>query len=467
MASENLKKLSTLAFILLTVSAVMGLRGLPLLSSYGLGSIFFYALAALFFLIPIGLVCAELASGWPKESGVYGWVKQAFGEKIGFLAIWLQWFPAIIWFQITLSFLVATICFMFNPALADNAEAIALLSIVIYWGATYLNTHGKGTSSNLSSTLVIVGAIFSVFLLTVFCAIWLSTGHPSEIPLDLGALIPEFAGIASIVFAISVFTSFSGMEVSAVRIADLKEPGRTYPKAMLVSALLVFLFFVLGTVGIAILVPKADLNLMTGLIDAFKVFLSSYGAAWLLPLFVVLICLGLLGQIITWISGPSKGLLAAAKNGNLPPFFQKTNERGVQMNILLVQGALFTLMALLYMFMRSVEMFYWFLTSLYTHLYLLMYVLLFASAIKLRYSQPKTERPFRIPFGNLGIWVVGGIGFLAAMGGILVGFFPPSGVRPDAVPAFISLSVLLVVLVVAIPFVIRMFRKKDWVMEDK
>ena len=74
---------------LLTTAAVASIRVLPAMAPYGLASIFMYVLPAIVFLVPVALVAAELASGW--NGVVFGWVRAAYGDRLGFLAIWQQW----------------------------------------------------------------------------------------------------------------------------------------------------------------------------------------------------------------------------------------------------------------------------------------------------------------------------------------------------------------------------------------
>ena len=64
---------------------------------------------------------------------------------------------------------------------------------------------------------------------------------------------------------------------------------------------------------------------------------------------------GVLAGVLTWVAGPSKGIFAVGKAGYLPPFFQKTNKIGVQKNILIIQGCIVTLLALLFVVMPSVR----------------------------------------------------------------------------------------------------------------
>ena len=104
-------------------------------------------IALVLFLIPSALVFAELATGWPEQGGVYVWVKEAFGERWGFTAIWLQWFQMVIGMVMVLAFIAGSLAFVFNPSLAGNKLFILLIILAVYWGATYLNLRGMKMSA--------------------------------------------------------------------------------------------------------------------------------------------------------------------------------------------------------------------------------------------------------------------------------------------------------------------------------
>src|SRR5689334_9267837 len=80
--STSTKFMSVAQLAMLTVVAVASLRSLPAMAGYGLGSITLFIIPAIFFLIPVALVAAELATGW--KGGVFTWVRMAFGERWGF-----------------------------------------------------------------------------------------------------------------------------------------------------------------------------------------------------------------------------------------------------------------------------------------------------------------------------------------------------------------------------------------------
>ncbi len=78
-----------------------------------------------------------MASGWAKQGGIYIWVKEAFGKKCGFLAIWLQWIENVIWYPTILSFVAGTIGYLINPALTSNPYFLWSVIVSSFWGAIY------------------------------------------------------------------------------------------------------------------------------------------------------------------------------------------------------------------------------------------------------------------------------------------------------------------------------------------
>ena len=124
---------------MVSVSAIIALRNLPTLAKNGFSVVFLLILAAILFFIPIALTCAELASGWPKNGGIYAWVKEAYGERAGALAVWLEWIESVVWLPAVLTFIGSSVAFVIEPALAENRSFMLSVMIAILWSGTCLN----------------------------------------------------------------------------------------------------------------------------------------------------------------------------------------------------------------------------------------------------------------------------------------------------------------------------------------
>src|SRR3954452_4527479 len=171
-----------------------------------------------------------------------------------------------------------------------------------------------------------------------------------------------------------------------------------------------------------------------------------------------------LGGMLTWLAGPSRGLLLISRQeGYLPPFLQRLNKHGVQQNILVVQGLVTTVIALAYAFIPDVSSAYWIFSVITTQVYLIMYLLMFVAAARLRRRQPDHPRGYRAPM------LVGlcGIGFAASLAALLIGFIPPSQVGSGNVGVY-----LMVVaggalgLGLLVPYLFYRFRKPSWKTAD-
>lgn len=419
------KALTATTIALINVAAISNIKNFPLLAELGLAVVPFLILSALFFFLPVSFVSAELASGWP-ERGVYTWVKEALGPRAGFVAIWLQWIENVIWYPTILSFIAATFAYLFDPSLAKNPTYMLVTILIAFWLATWANFFGMRVSGWISSLSALFGTILPIALIILLGIVWIVQGNPSQISFSWGGLLPDFGSLHQWVLLSGVLLGLSGIEMSAVHAKDVQDPKRDYPKGIFLSALWILVFAILGALAIAILLPAASIELASGSMDAFRLLLDSVHLSWALPLIALATTFGALGMMSTWIVGPSRGLYASALDGDLPPLFRKTNRHAMPTAILVTQGIIVTLLSLVFLFMPSVSSSYWILVALASILYQVMYILLFISAIVLRYKYPQKERIYKIPFGNSGMWCTALAGMLGSSLGLLLGFFPPA-----------------------------------------
>ncbi len=466
-ASGPSRTLTAFTLAMINVAAVVSLKNLPIMAEYGWAMIFYYCLAAFAMFIPTALVSAELATAWPKTGGVYIWVREAFGTPNGFLAVWLQWVNNIPYFPSILAFLAVALAFTFIPDWqADRYFALAVV-LIATWGLTLMNFRGMKLSGLISSVGVIAGTLVPGVLLVVLAVAWLASGHANELPFVASELIPPVDSLSQIVLAAGVLLAFAGMEMSAVHAREVKNPQRDYPKAIFLSALIILAVSVAGSLAIAVAVPKEKLGLVTGIFESFDVMFTGFGIGWMTEIVAFLIAIGVIATVSTWIIGPSKGLFATAADGELPPTYQKLNKHHVPRNVLILQASVVSIVAIIvFVFMPSVEAAFWILTALTAQVYLLMYVIMFVAAIKLRYSRPDVARPYRVPGGNLGMWLIAGVGALAGIAGIVLGFVPPAGMTVSIVfyEAFLIGGLAIIIL---IPYVVHRLRKPSWVDTDE
>lgn len=468
----RIAKLGVFSLAMINVSAIVSLRGLPAETTYGLSSAFYYIFAAVFFLIPVSLVAAELTTGWPQKGGVFRWVGEAFGSRLGFLAIWLQWIQTTIWFPTVLTFAAVSLAFMgtdqsWDKALASNNIYVLIIVLLVYWGATLLNMRGMQTSGSITKWGAMLGTVIPAALLVLMGMVYWGQGNPIDISMSAQDFIPDMSKFNNIVLAASIFLFYAGMEMSAVHVKECENPSRDYPLAIAIASVLTVCIFVFGTLAIGFIIPQNQITLTQSLLIAFDRLFEYFSVSWAAPILAFCLAFGVLAQVVAWVGGPSKGLLQVGCAGYLPRFMQRTNKAGVQVGILIVQGCIVTLLSVLFVVLPSVQTAYQVISQLTILLYLIMYMLMFAAAIYLRYREPDVPRAFRIPGGKYaGMWIIGGLGLLGSLVAFIFSFIPPGQIPVGSPLVYVGILIAGTIFFAGIPLLVYSFRKPTWADPD-
>ena len=457
---------------IMNITAVVSLRGLATEAIYGLASAFYYLFAAIVFLIPTAMVAAELAAMFSaKQGGVFRWVGEAFGARTGFLAIWLQWIQSTIWYPTVLTFGAVSIAYIgvdpsTDATLASNRLFTLVVVLAIYWIATFISLRGIGWVGKVSKIGGIIGTIIPAALLIILAIAYLAMGGTNNLNMT-ESFFPDLTNFNNLVLASSIFLFYAGMEMMGIHVMEVDNPKRNYPRAIIIGSLVTVCIFILGTFSLGIIVPAKDISLTQTLLIGFDSYFKFVKLSWMGPIIAIALVFGVLAGVLTWVAGPSKGIFTVGRAGYLPPFFQKTNKQGVQRNILMVQGVIVTILGMLFVVMPSVQSFYQILSQLTVLLYLIMYMLMFASAIRLRYKLPQLERPFRLGAkGNGLMWLLGGMGFCGSLLAFVLSFIPPSQIAVGSNAVWYAVLIIGAIVFVVIPYIIYAMRKPSWKAPD-
>jgi amino acid transporter len=420
--SDTTKRIKLFTLVMLVVGSIDSVRNLPATALFGSSLIFFTIFSAIVFLIPTALVSAELASGHSVKGGIYHWVREAFGERCAFLAIWLQWINTMVWYPTILSFIAATAAFLINPALAQNKLYLVTVIIGTFFALTVMSLKGIQVSAKFASICTVLGTLIPMGFIILLAIIWLAQGQPLQVHFGAKDLLPSLHHSDNWVSLTAIMTAFLGMELAGVHVNHIENPQRNYPKAMLFSVVIILVTMSLGALAIAIVLPAAQINLVDGVMEAFANFFKVYHLHWLMPVMVFALVIGNLGGMVNWVISPAKGLLQAAEYGFLPKYLR------TERHVMIAQAILVAVLCGAFLLLPSVNGFYWLLTDLSTQLYMLMYALMFLAAIYLRYKFSSQQHPFMVPGGKLGMWLVAGLGLIGCAITLIVGFFPPTDV---------------------------------------
>jgi len=432
----NQIKISVLALALLMTGAVDGISNLPSIALFGEKLIFFFIAASLLFLLPAGLISAELCTHFKEEGGIYLWVKKAFGKNVSILAIWLQWINTMVWFPMCLTTLVGTAAYIINPKLTNNPWYLVCASNGAFWLMTYLNLKGIKTSTKIATWATTLGMLVPMITIISLSMLWILLGNPLQIHATAHNIIPPLTKLNSWNSLTAIITAFLGMELATVHVRKIKNAASIFPKALIISIVIIVLTLGIGSLGIAYVIPAKEIVLVAGTIQAFHTLFAAFHLTWLEPILGGLLIFGSLGAMINWLVSPANGLLQAGQDGFLPSWLAKENEHAYPKNILILQAIVVTFISSAFFLMPSVNGSYWLLLDLSTELYVMMYILMFIVAIKFTFTLPNINI---IPGKKLGALLFSLSGLSGSLITFIVGFFPPSNINIGSAWHFIFL----------------------------
>jgi amino acid transporter len=314
----------------------------------------------------------------------------------------------------------------------------------------------------------LIGTYIPLGIIILLGFYWIFSGHSSQVNLSLHSFIPNFSTLhlGDLVFLAGMLYAVMGIESSAPHALDVEEVEKNYPKGIFLSVVMIA-FVGFGAVSVAIVIPVRDLSLTAGIMQAVSVFFDQLHVKWMVDVFALMIVFGAMCALNSSVIGPSRGFFGSASGGDIPPILTKTNKHGMPVNMFLFQAITVSLISCLFLLMPSINSSYWIIMVIVTILALIYYIMMFLSAIRLRYTQPNKKRYYKVPFGNLGMWILVLLGIASSLFGIGIALVPPSQVAVGNVFVFEAAIVSGLVVFIGIGFLIFALRKPEWVVKVK
>jgi ethanolamine permease len=337
---------------------------------------------------------AELSASLPSAGGFGAYSQAAFGRFPGFLTGFAVFAALAIGTGVAANFVSNYVTSLLGVGGWPVKLAIFVLVIVV---------HLCGVGEALG--LVMAAGVVAVLALVLFCLACIPHfqlanlfDHGQAPPLSLSAVFH------SIPFAIWLFL---GLEQAATASEEAVDPGRTMPRALLVSIAIL----ALTACGVLLFAPGAAGTTKVAVADDPLYMALGFGTgaapAGLLPKVVALGAIfGLFATFFSLCYAASRQLFSLARDGGIPALFGKTNGRGAPVTSLLTIGALGLPVSALPA------------DTLLLGVVLLLaasYVVVLAAFVTLRFRRPDLARPFSVPLGSLAAVVTTALAAVAAV----------------------------------------------------
>ena len=395
-----MKKIGFSELIFMMVSALFGIRWISKSTAdafgLGLGAIPIWLIFAFIFFVPLSLMCAELTSTYPRDGGLYEWVKEAYGEKWGFMVSWLNWSSKIFWYGSFLTFLAVNISYTIGkPELSSNQVFVVIFSIAVFWFLSLISLR----SMELGKYFTNVGALgstipASLLIVCGFIAIVILKKAPPASEYTITNLIPKVNPNSMIAISAIMF-GYAGVETVANFITEIDNPNKNFPRSVIVAAFIVGLLYVFGSTVITMVLPTSEIKASTGILDALTKIASMFSIGnWIIQIIALGISISILGAIIIYIGSPIKMLFGSVPKGLFPDIIIKTNAHNIPANAVILQAIIVTVMLLGINFLPGVDVVYNLLVTMTALTALFPYFLMSLAYIKLRKTRPNEERNF-------------------------------------------------------------------------
>ncbi len=391
---------------LFTVCAILVVDQLAATASIGPSAVFWWTFTLLLFFIPYALISAELGAAYPEEGGIYAWVRRAFGPRWGARASWLYWINVALWMPAVYVLFAGMFAQMFAPDMSLWTKIA--IGIVMTWITVYVNI----ISLEVGKWVPNAGAaIKALIMVSIGLGGALYVGHHGVAnDMSLAGMAPSWqAGLA---FLPVIVYNFMGFELMSGASEEMKDPQRDVPRAIIVSGLLIAVFYLLATVGMLIALPVEQIGLIEGLLDSLHRLFDGY--AWGAG-FVTLLGIGalftFLANMVTWTIGANRSAAEAAARGDLPEIFGRLHSaHRTPASAALITGVVSTVVIVLYgLLATSAEDLFWTLFSFSSIVFLLPYLLMFGAFLALRRRDAAQPRPYRVPGGPVVARVLAGL----------------------------------------------------------
>ena len=421
--------------VLFNLVAVIGIQWVATAAKAGPSSLTLWVLAAILFFVPQGLAVIQLSSDFPAEGGIYAWTRKEFGERHGFLCGWCYWINNVLFYPTLLLAAAVTATYVIGQGqsgLADNWTYVLPFTLIALALAVVLNIIGVGTGKwlqNVGGISVFLPGILLI-LLGLHAAFTKATANPfalTQLKPDLFSNLPQLNLWATIAFA------FAGLELSATMGNEIQNPRRNLPRSIYIAAPLVALVYICGTGSMLWLVPREEINIVAGPLQAISCGVHSLGRGWgwIVPFVALLLTLARVGALGAWLTGSARVAFVVGLDRYFPPAFARIHPRWHTPHVaILIQApiAVFFLLVSVLGKGTTVERAFLILLDMSLLIYFIPYLYLFVCfMVHCRRKRGEGGERLIVPGGATGALIMGLCGLSITILAMIVAMIPPPG----------------------------------------
>ncbi len=438
--SDTKKKLSFWTVIATVICVVFVCEAAAPAAAIGNQQFFWWLFLILTFLLPYGLVVAELGTTYDGEGGIYDWVREGLGDKWGARISYYYWINYPFW--------IASLATMFPDILGMvfGVEFDLVVKLVIELAFVWI-VYLMGRSKAADSEWVLNGgALIKVAVAVIVGAlgIWYALENGFASDMSPHTFLPELTNTNALSYLSVIIFNFMGFEVICTMTDDMADPKRDIPKAIIMGGLAIAAIYLFAGFGIGAAVPASQIDPDYGMIYALQ---TMVGNSAIFKIVCIAFLITLFANMAAWSFGVNSVARYAAEHGNMPRIFASMiSDKDMPNGANLVNAVVASLVLALQLVPIPAisEGIFWMLFGTSVVFLLLTYIPMFPAFLRLRKNDPDRERVFRFPFKGAMMKAALAVPCIELVLAIVATLVPLSGAEvAEKVPMLIMFIVLL------------------------
>jgi amino acid transporter len=357
-----------------------------LVPAFGPGlALLLLVLTPLLWSLPVALVMAELAAAMPDEGGYVTWTRRAFGDFWAFQVGWWSWIDSFVDVAVYPALFVEYVRFWY-PGMTTLERWLLAMAFIV--ALTALNVLGVRPTGRAAALLAAAALVPIVALVDVGAG---KVTRPPWTPFANEGVDAATIGLGLAV----VMWNYSGWDTPSTALGETRAPERTFRRALLVVLPVITLAYVLP---VAIALSSSDVDRGMWETGGWPRIATALGGAWLGHAVAAGAVLSAVGLFLSLLLTNSRLPYVLARDGQLPRVLATVHAGfGTPWIAVVVSSAVYAAFAV-FSFKELIVLNVW--------LYSLALLVELAAFLWLRAKAPAMARPWRVPGGWSGAWLV-------------------------------------------------------------
>ncbi|WP_216697442.1 APC family permease [Anaerostipes faecalis] len=369
-------------------------------AAVGNSQYFWWIFLLITFLLPYGLISAELGTTYEGEGGIYDWVSKAYGKRWGGRVSWYYWINFPLWMASLAMMFPDTIGMLTGIQMGVIPSLIIELAFI--WIVIFISFFPVCDSTWILNGAAVIKVLIALTL--GILGIYGAVNHGMANTYTLKSLLPSF-DLDSLSYISVIIFNCLGFEVVCTFADDMENPKKQIPQAIIIGGVAIAAIYIFMAFGIGVAIPTDQISTSTGLLDSIQL-LTGHPTGIIVTVVAIAFLLTLFGNMISWSLGVNNVAAYAADNGDMPSVFGiRSAKNDMPVGASIMNGIVASLILIIAPFIPNQELF-WCFFALNLVMFLLAYVPVFPAFLKLRNIDGDRPRPFKVPGGPAAIHII-------------------------------------------------------------